>query len=141
LEKHLHKESEFYECELRLRHKNGQWVWILDRGKIVSWSQDGTPLLMSGTHQDISRQKHAEMERENLINDLRSALADVKTLSGLLPICSSCKKIRDDNGYWQQVESYVQRHSEAQFTHGLCPDCIGKYFPDYVNDEQQGKKE
>jgi len=136
LEKHLNKKLEFYECELRLRHKNGQWMWILDRGKIVSWSQDGKPLLMSGTHQDISRRKHAEAERERLIQDLKTALADVRTLSGLLPICSSCKKIRDDNGYWQQVESYVQRHSEAQFTHGLCPDCIGKYFPDYAGNER-----
>jgi PAS domain S-box-containing protein len=141
LEKHLHKELEFYECELRLRHKNGQWIWILDRGKIVSWSQDGKPLLMSGTHQDITRRKNAEAEREKLIQDLKAALADVRTLSGLLPICSSCKKIRDDNGYWQQVESYVQRHSDAQFTHGLCPDCIGKYFPDYAGDERQELKE
>ena len=76
-----------------------------------------------------------------MVRELQAALGEVKSLSGLLPICSSCKKIRDDNGYWQQVESYVQKHSEAQFTHGLCPDCVGKYFPDYASDEQKGKKE
>jgi hypothetical protein len=54
----------------------------------------------------------------------------VKSLSGLLPICAGCKKIRDDKGYWSQVESYVQAHSEAKFTHGLCPDCIKKYYPE-----------
>jgi hypothetical protein len=54
----------------------------------------------------------------------------VKSLSGLLPICASCKKIRDDKGYWSQVESYVQKHSDATFTHGICPDCIKKLYPD-----------
>jgi hypothetical protein len=54
----------------------------------------------------------------------------VKSLSGLLPICASCKKIRDDKGYWSQVESYIQKHSDATFTHGICPDCVKKLYPD-----------
>jgi len=62
--------------------------------------------------------------------ELAAALAKVKLLGGLLPICSACKKIRDDKGYWSQVESYVQEHSEATFTHGLCPDCIKTLYPD-----------
>lgn len=61
--------------------------------------------------------------------ELEAALAKVKLLSGMLPICSGCKKIRDDKGYWNQVENYVQKHSEATFTHGLCPECSDKYFP------------
>jgi hypothetical protein len=65
-----------------------------------------------------------------LIHDLQDALANVKSLSGLLPICASCKKIRDDKGYWSQVESYIQSHSDATFTHGICPDCIKKFYPD-----------
>jgi hypothetical protein len=60
---------------------------------------------------------------------LHDALANVKSLSGLLPICASCKKIRDDKGYWSQVESYIQKHSDATFTHGICPDCIKKLYP------------
>jgi CheY-like chemotaxis protein len=70
------------------------------------------------------------LERERLILELREALAHIKTLSGLLPICSGCKKIRDDKGYWSQVESYIASRSEATFTHSLCPDCVKKYFPD-----------
>ena len=58
-----------------------------------------------------------------------TVLAEVKILSGLLPICSGCKKIRDWQNYWHQVENYIAKHSQAQFTHGLCPDCIKKYFP------------
>jgi len=70
------------------------------------------------------------LERERLILELREVLAHVKTLSGLLPICAGCKKIRDDKGYWSQVESYIARHSEATFTHSLCPDCMQKLYPD-----------
>jgi len=69
------------------------------------------------------------LERERLLAELREALGKVKLLSGLLPICSWCKKIRDKDGQWSQVESYVRRHSEATFSHGLCPECLPKYFP------------
>ena len=80
------------------------------------------------TENTVRRQ--TEVERDRLIQDLQKSLANVKSLSGLLPICAGCKKIRDDKGYWSQVESYVQEHSEATFTHGLCPDCIKKYYPE-----------
>jgi N-terminal 7TM region of histidine kinase len=79
---------------------------------------------------DVTLQRIAEQERDRLIGELQAALADVKTLSGLLPICASCKKIRDDNGYWQNLERYLQEHSEAQFSHGLCDDCIEKLYPE-----------
>lgn len=80
--------------------------------------------------EDITERKKAEEERENLISELQKALAEVRALSGLLPICSNCKKIRDDQGYWQQLEEYIQGHSEAQFTHGICPECAKKLYPD-----------
>ena len=69
-------------------------------------------------------------EREAMIAELQEALANVRTLSGLIPICASCKKIRDDKGYWQQVEAYISAHSDAVFTHGLCPECAAKLFPE-----------
>jgi PAS domain S-box-containing protein len=78
---------------------------------------------------EIEERKRAEREREKLILELTEALEKVKTLSGLLPICASCKKIRDDKGYWNQIESYIRSHSEAEFTHGLCPDCLRKLYP------------
>ena len=78
---------------------------------------------------DITDRKQTEAERDRLIQELQSALASVKSLSGLLPICAGCKKIRDDQGYWNQVDSYIQKHSEVTFSHGLCPDCIKTYFP------------
>ena len=75
-----------------------------------------------------------DKEKDELIAKLHDALDNVKKLSGLLPICSSCKKIRDDKGYWQQIESYIRERSEAQFSHGICPDCMKKLYPDLMQD-------
>jgi hypothetical protein len=76
------------------------------------------------------RIKHAKLAREELIFNLQKALEEVKTLSGMLPICASCKKIRDDEGYWQQIEEYIRDHSEADFTHGICEDCVKELYPE-----------
>jgi len=87
--------------------------------------QVGGSLLVRTIRYALERQK-AEEARLVLIKSLQDALANVKLLSGLLPICSNCKKIRDDKGYWSQVESYIQKHSEAEFSHSMCPDCFKK---------------
>ncbi|MBF0506486.1 MAG: response regulator [Nitrospirae bacterium] len=72
-------------------------------------------------------------EREKLILELQASLEKVKLLSGMLPICASCKKIRDDKGYWEQIEIYITEHSEALFTHAICPDCAKKLYPEYYD--------
>ena len=74
-------------------------------------------------------------EKEQLISELQEALAKVKTLSGLLPICSSCKKIRDDKGYWNQIETYIRQRSEAEFTHSICPKCAKMLYPGLLNNK------
>jgi DNA-binding NtrC family response regulator len=79
------------------------------------------------------KQKKSEIERDNLIIELQEAVGKVKTLSGLLPICSSCKKIRDDKGYWKQLESYISEHSDALFSHGYCPECGEKFKQEAEN--------
>ena len=78
---------------------------------------------------EIEERKKAEEEREKLIRDLQKALSEVKTLKGIFPICASCKKIRDDKGYWRQIEVYIRDHSEAEFSHGICPECMKKSYP------------
>lgn len=78
----------------------------------------------------VSERQRAEQEREQVITRLTDALSKVRTLSGLLPICSHCKKIRDDKGYWNKLEDFVSRHSGAEFTHGICPECTARYFPE-----------
>ncbi len=85
--------------------------------------------------------KQTLMEKDKLIAQLREALADVKTLSGLLPICASCKHIRDDKGYWHQVEFYIQQHSSAVFTHGLCPKCAQKLYPKAAASDEISKQD
>lgn len=89
---------------------------------------------------DISQQKKDENIKEKLICKLQDALSKVKQLSGFLPICASCKKIRDDKGYWNQIESYIRDHSEAEFSHGICPDCIKKLYPDQYEEICGNKK-
>jgi PAS domain S-box-containing protein len=116
--------------------------------KVFEWTHcknDGTPFpvivtlsamkldeqnLVMAIGRDITHRKQAEKEREALIKELQESLEKVKTLSGLVPICSHCKKIRDDKGYWNQIESYIQKHSEATFSHGICPECSDKIYGD-----------
>ena len=82
----------------------------------------------------IEKRRQAQAEREELIRSLREALAEVKLLSGFLPICTSCKKIRDDKGYWNQIESYISTHSDVIFSHSVCPECVKKLYPDLVDE-------
>jgi DNA-binding response OmpR family regulator len=79
----------------------------------------------------LLRLKNALDERDRFINKLQKALSKVKTLSGLLPICSSCKKIRDDRGYWKQIEDYIREHSPANFSHSICPKCAKRLYPEF----------
>lgn len=76
-------------------------------------------------------------EREQLITDLQKALAEIKTLQGILPICSVCKKIRDDQEVWTQLESYISMHTDALFSHGICPDCAKSMYPGYFDDKKK----
>ncbi len=88
--------------------------------------------------QDITERKRVEEERERLIVELQEALAKIKTLRGLIPICAHCKKIRDDQGYWNQLEAYIQKHSEAEFSHGICDECAKQLYPEFFRDDEIG---
>jgi len=79
--------------------------------------------------QEMDQRKAREQELKKRTQELEQALKEVKVLRGFIPICASCKKIRNDRGYWQLVEAYIREHSEAEFSHGICPDCIKKFFP------------
>lgn len=116
--------------ETRRYTKDGRTLDIQLRTAIIKNGQ-GNHLASVVTHRDITPLKRIERERERLIEDLRHALSQIKTLSGLLPICASCKRIRDDQGYWNQIEAYIQSHSAAEFSHGICPECIKKHYPDF----------
>ncbi|SPE50922.1 hypothetical protein SBV1_1240025 [Verrucomicrobia bacterium] len=112
--------------------KSGEPYWELAS---ISAIQDeaGHVTHFVAVKEDITQRKRVEGERERLIGQLQEALAKVKVLSGLLPICAWCKQVRDDKGYWKSVESFVSMHSEAQFSHAICPTCATNYFPEHAN--------
>ena len=115
--------------ETARRHKGGTLVQV---SLTVSPIKDtaGRIIGASAIARDIGERKKAEEEREKLISELQDALSKVKTLSGLIPICASCKKIRDDRGYWNQIEIYIREHSQAEFSHGICPECMKNLYPE-----------
>jgi PAS domain S-box-containing protein len=120
--------------EYKLKRKDGNYLWVETDGSLIY--RQGEPCAILGVARDITERKRVEEERERLILELREALAQVKTLSGLLPICASCKRIRDDEGYWNQIETYIQKHSEAEFSHGICPECAKKLYPGLFKDDE-----
>lgn len=129
---HLDLEMESREAlslDFRIITRTGEERWLAHVCQPV-YSTDGSLLGRRATNRDITKRKHAQEERERLVRELQEALAKVKTLSGLLPICASCKKIRDDKGYWTQLEAYIRDHSEAEFSHSICPECRKKLYDD-----------
>jgi PAS domain S-box-containing protein len=120
--------------EFRIVTRQGENRWIMETVSSINYL--GTPAIL-GNSMDITKYKSIAAERENIILQLQKALLEVKRLSGLLPICSSCKKIRNDEGYWEQVEVYIRDRSEAEFSHGICPACANKLYPEIFKDEGQ----
>ncbi len=112
--------------EVRLRHKDGTVMTCLYTSSLRCQA-DGTMIGHQGIIRDITARKQDEEERLRLIAELTEALEKIRTLRGLVPICASCKKIRDDKGYWNQLEGYIEEHSDAVFSHGLCPECQAKF--------------
>ena len=120
------------EIEDRIHYIESRVSGILDKNKEMMGF-----LLIS---RDVTENKQAEDNLKKLIHDLQEALKKVKLLSGLLPICASCKKIRDDKGSWGQIESYIKDHSEAEFTHSICPNCAKKFYPEFYDENEDAGK-
>jgi PAS domain S-box-containing protein len=138
----------FAECEMRKVIETGSRFqavteqFINKDGTSFPVAVYSTPLLEDGkvvasvtAFRDISERKRFEKEREKLIAELQTALAEIKTLHGIVPICASCKKIRDEEGAWHQMEAYISKHTDAQFSHGICKECMKKLYPEYCSDE------
>jgi DNA-binding response OmpR family regulator len=87
----------------------------------------------------LARAIRYAIERKKLLTQLEHSMREIRKLRGFLPICANCKKIRDDKGYWTQVEVYISEHSEAEFSHGICPDCAQKMYPKYYQKDDRPK--
>jgi len=129
----LNEQGDYDKFIGKQKTKDGRWLdievsasAIIKNGKVIG-SRDIV--------RDITARKEAEAKKERLIAELQNALAEIKTLRGIVPICAYCKKVRDDEGYWNQVEAYIRKHTEAVFSHGICPNCAEKYFPDLFEKE------
>ncbi|MEN8199859.1 MAG: PAS domain-containing protein [Thermodesulfobacteriota bacterium] len=134
--RHCEDPSHPYDQIVRYRHKNGSVVWVRCRG-IAIRDESGKPVRMLGAHSEITQQKLAEEELEKRNKELEEtnqrlekALAEIKSLKGILPFCSYCKTIRNDAGYWEMVDVYIQKHSAADISHSICPTCAKKHFPE-----------
>lgn len=127
----LRKNGRVVNFEARLRRKDGSIWWASTNAHFYRDEEDKIAGV-EGITRDISELKRAEQDRERLIAELQEAIGKVRTLSGMLPICSSCKKIRDDKGYWNQIENYISAHSKAEFSHSICPECVQALYPDFA---------
>ena len=129
-----HPGVQVYEFEVERQSDGENRQVIFHKAPFTNF--DGKVAGLIGAIVDITERNRVEQEKETLIRQLQEALDKVKLLSGFLPICSSCKKIRDDRGYWKQIETYIHEHSEAEFSHGICPECLKKLYPDYARKVQ-----
>ncbi|HLE17567.1 MAG TPA: PAS domain-containing protein [Syntrophales bacterium] len=112
--------------------RDGSVIPVLLNATTVK-DDNGKFLMSRTTFFDITEARKARSELMEKNRELNDALSKVKLLSGLLPICASCKKIRDDDGYWNSVEKYIGEHSEAAFTHSICPDCARRLYPEFYD--------
>ena len=126
--------------DIRLLKKDGLYIDVEVRGFIVTLEEKK---YLGAIIRDISIRKETEKQLANYRNSLEDlvkerteklekALDEVKTLKGIFPICSFCKRIRDDKDFWNQVEDYIREHSEADFSHGFCPECAEKHYPEFI---------
>jgi len=113
--------------EFRIIARDGAIHWIRGRLNAVL-DADGKVLRTIGAFSDVTESKLAELVRDRLVSELTDTLGKVRQLSGLLPICAGCKRIRNNDDRWEQLETYISQHSEADFTHSMCPDCIEKFY-------------
>jgi hypothetical protein len=121
--------------------KDGAIIWALTSVSVVRAAGDAPDQYLALV-KDITRRKEAESglrstlaANEKLVQELQAALHQVKTLSGYLPICAWCRKVRNDAGYWEQIEAYIAAHTDTLFSHGLCPECMQKHYGDLLTDE------
>jgi len=123
-----------YVCESQRKYNGENYYFIVTARPFLDRNNKMTGIIES--FQDITERKKLEDEKAKLIDQLQSSLDKVKLLKGLLPICASCRKIRDDKGYWNQIENYIRDHSEAEFSHSICPECTKKLYPELTKNNE-----
>jgi PAS domain S-box-containing protein len=124
--KRVFAQGKIEEIEVRVPRPSGDTYYLTTVKPI--FSDDGAVETVICTSKNITKRKLSEVALKEKHDKLLKAMEEIKTLSGLLPICASCKKIRDDKGYWNLLEAFIEKHSEASFSHGMCPECSEKLY-------------
>jgi hypothetical protein len=124
-----------YNCEPSKEHNGKLYHFIVTAKPLLDENQELIGIIEY--FQDITELRKAERIKTNLIEHLEESLKEANLLSGFLPICASCKKIRNDQGFWDKIEKYITEHSQAKFSHGICPDCAKKLYPEYYKEEKE----
>ena len=119
----------------QMRTKDGEWRDIEVNSSAII--REGLVVGSRDIVRDITERRQAEAERERLIVELQQALEEIKTLKGIIPICSFCKRVRIDQNYWEQIDIFIKKHSEADISHGICPACLESQYPDYADDREE----
>ncbi|HTG43682.1 MAG TPA: PAS domain S-box protein [Verrucomicrobiae bacterium] len=130
---HLEREGSVTWEDTRVKTARGQIRWVKIHAKALR-EVASAEVIYEGSVEDVTVSKQAETEKELLIAELQAALGKVRTLAGLLPICASCKKIRDEEGDWNMLETFIEDHSHAHFTHSFCPECAHRLYPEVFLD-------
>jgi PAS domain S-box-containing protein len=128
----LLKDGVLHNREIMKKTNDGTRFWSLCNLKLIT-DENGNIIGTEELVRDITERKQASDDLLSEKKKLEKALAEIRTLRGIIPICCVCKKIRDDKGYWNQIEAYVKEHSDAEFSHGICPDCAEKFY-DHIDD-------
>ena len=130
----LEREGTVTFFETKLRSYTGEARHIEIHARAL---RESGQIIYEGSVEDVTKRKLAQIEKEKLFRELQETLGKMKTLTGLLPICASCKKIRDERGAWNLLESYIEHHSNAHFTHSFCPDCVRRLYPEVFLDRPE----
>lgn len=130
---HIKEKTPYYENELRYLTKSKEWLWCRVRGKVSKRDDEGKPLIFIGYSYSIAEERKLKHQLEKVKYheaELLNAKKQLEEIAGIIPICSSCKSIRNDEGYWKELETYIETHSQAIFSHGLCESCSEKLYKD-----------
>lgn len=118
----------------RIRHKNGRYIWLETLGRIANGSKEPPKLAIYTSSRDVTAHKEAEADYKKLTRKLQAAIEETNPLSGVIAICSHCKRIRDDTGRWEQLEAYFHKRTSTLFSHGICPECARETFREFTEE-------
>ncbi len=124
------KDGKVHNHETTTLDRHGRKIYLNCSANVAVYDEKNNPIIAVEVSSDITAQKIAEEERDRVIKELKEAIENIKVLTGLLPICARCKNIRDDKGYWHNVEEYFKAHSDTKFSHSICPECRKELYGD-----------